>query len=181
LLNYFSIRVIESYKKKSAPKFRKSKNAFRNRTIHTSLTKLADWDASWNEFNVNLKDFLKTEHVSRPKMLETATPKLQRALDKILEQLFTVMGRKTLCEDCTKDLAATVKQEIYYEKNGQVGKFAIWFMKLLDLKGCSSKDCEVLMSIARHAWNVYPHKELGDRSPAEVIVTSPNEDSRMWF
>lgn len=165
---------------KKIPVNKNRRKGLKIRTIHTTVTQFADWKASWSEYNLNITEILRAKKADRTNILKKSLPKLQRSIDSILEETLTVMGKKATPVDLTKDTVQSIKQQIYNEKQGQIEKFASWFFGLLDKEAQSSKNINAFTSIARSAWNLYPHKELGDRSPVEIITNSPNEESRMW-
>lgn len=73
----------------------------------------------------------------------------------------------------------TVKKWVY-EENGApleaVHKFQDNFFKYFDGNGA---DINELLQIAMDAWNYFPHKSLGDKSPFQVTEEYQKKDMRI--
>ena len=66
---------------------------------------------------------------------------------------------------------ATVEEikQLIFEHDGQTPP-SEWLVDLVDLFRAEEADVDSLLPVIQDAWNYFPHRSLGGRCPAEVMV-----------
>lgn len=113
------------------------------------------------------------EMLSKPKewFLSSGIVRMRLALDKILRGELALYGRGNATVE-------RVKEYIYRFRGERISKFVEWFVGLFDVEWMI-EDMDIapedalnfLLSLAMHAWNAYPHDELGGKSPLEIVAS----------
>ena len=109
---------------------------------------------------------------SKEKFQRVDLPLVRNCLDKTLQATLLTFGRRGTS-------LQTIKNFIYDYAEERLDKYFKWFFSRFDIEelveGTNVEPNEalnVLGSVAMLAWNIYPHKSLGGKSPVELYIAT---------
>lgn len=91
-------------------------------------------------------------------------------IDRIVEYR-TILSARILYLLVSFESEATVEEikQLIFEHDGQTPP-SEWLVDLVDLFRAEEADVDSLLPVIQDAWNYFPHRSLGGRCPAEVMV-----------